>query len=554
MGGAPTRWFRYRGRPTEARDGETLLAAVSRDGLPVVERSLRYHRPRAPFCGLGQCTGCLVRVNGDPIVRSCRYRPADGDRVEGTRGWPSARWDLLGLLDGLFPQGIDPFRAFRRPAFLVPVYQRVVRRLSGYGPPPPDPPPAVPPAPPFPPTVPVAIVGAGRSGRAVAHRLVSRGISPLVIEREPDAADVPGAELRRGASVTFLTPPGPEPAFPFTLLGAGDSGSGFAVRARAVVVATGGYDASLFFGGNDRPGVLTADAVMALSPAQQRSWFRRAAVVGGGRRAHAVLARFGPQVAAVVAPGEIRPEVVRAASDLGIPLYPRSLVLGARGRARVRGLDLRARGEGPRFSLACDAVVLAHRRLPNMPLLPLAGARLAWLGEAGAYYPVLDPNGATSVPGLYAVGEVAGERNDLEDSSAERVAAAIAGHAPDRPPSLARVRAAGPGELEGYYRELLREPRPGRWIACRCEDVLYREVEAATARGYRGVEVVKRYTALGTGLCQGRYCLPDAVLLLSILEGRPPAEVGTITPRPPVFPTPLRALAELDASIVAEGA
>src|SRR5208283_4339330 len=48
--------------------------------------------------------------------------------------------------------------------------------------------------------------------------------------------------------------------------------------------------------------------------------------------------------------------------------------------------------------------------------------------------------------------------------------------------------------------------------------------ERAVRSGYRGIEVVKRYTSLGSGICQGRYCLPDALLLLSILEDRPPAE------------------------------
>jgi hypothetical protein len=107
--------------------------------------------------------------------------------------------------------------------------------------------------------------------------------------------------------------------------------------------------------------------------------------------------------------------------------------------------------------------------------------------------------------------------------------------APDGPPS----------ELLGYYRELLRVPGHGRWVACPCVDVLLSEVEKAVRSGYRGIEVIKRYTSLGTGICQGRYCLPDALLLLSILENRPPQEVGYITQRPPVVVTPLAALAAL---------
>ncbi|MCI4347183.1 MAG: (2Fe-2S)-binding protein, partial [Thermoplasmata archaeon] len=104
----------------------------------------------------------------------------------------------------------------------------------------------------------------------------------------------------------------------------------------------------------------------------------------------------------------------------------------------------------------------------------------------------------------------------------------------------------GPHELEGYYRDFLRVPSGlGKQVACSCEDVLLEELREAVGRGYRGLEVVKRYTGLGTGLCQGRYCLPDALLILSILEARSPPEVGYIRQRPPVVPTPLSALAEL---------
>jgi sarcosine oxidase subunit beta len=70
-------------------------------------------------------------------------------------------------------------------------------------------------------------------------------------------------------------------------------------------------------------------------------------------------------------------------------------------------------------------------------------------------------------------------------------------------------------------------------------------VEEAVRRGYRGLEVIKRYTGVGTGLCQGRFCLPDALLVLATLEARPPPSVGTITQRPPLVPTPLGALAGL---------
>ena len=460
--------------------------------------------------------------------------------------WPSPRFDVLGVLDFLFPGGIDTLHGFRRPEWAVRSYHRVVRRLAGYGT---VPDPGASEAlrqPSVHRTVDVAIVGAGAAGAAVAALLTKSGHHPLLLDRQLFPPSVPGLDLAARTTVTFLPPPVSEGEGRFRLLGFEEPACGVEVRARHVVVATGGYDASLLFGGNDRPGVVTAEGAFGLLDRDGRPPFERAVVVGGGRRADEVLERLGDAVAAVAAPGGIEPSVVRRASEQQIPLYPRSLVVSAAGRSRVRSLALRARGTGARFAIRCDAVVLAHRRLPTPQLFFQAGARMEWRSGTGAYYPVLSPVAETTVPGLFAVGEAAGILPEGIADSTARVAAAIDGNAGSSAPELPRVPQAGPSELEGYYRELWREPRRGRWVACACEDVLLDEVEAATRRGYRGIEVVKRYSGLGTGLCQGRYCLPDALLILSLLEGRPPPEVGYITQRPPVVPTPLAAFAGID--------
>ncbi|MGC2358874.1 MAG: 2Fe-2S iron-sulfur cluster-binding protein [Thermoplasmata archaeon] len=554
MAGAPERHVLFNGRSRSVRPGESLLGALARNGLPILQRSIRYHRPRAPLCAVGYCTGCLLRVNGRPNVRACRYLPSDGDVVATENSWPSPRFDLLGALDFLFPSGIDTLRGFRRPAWATTTYHRVVRRLAGYGAVPDLSASTAPSRPPVRRTVEVAIVGGGASGRAVAARLIAAGVHPLVLDRQLAPAPVDGADLAACTTVTFLPPPRGEGTERFTLLGFEEPARGVEVRARAVVVATGGYDASLLFGGNDRPGVLTADGALGLLDGDGRPPFDRAVVVGGGERAGEVLSRLGGHVAAVVAPGAIDPAVVRWASEEGVPLYPRSLVLRATGRSRVHTLYLRARGTGTRFAVACDAVVLAHRRLPTPQLFFQVGARTEWHPLPGGYYPVLSPSGETTVPGVFAVGAAAGVLPEGTVASAERAADAVSGRPGSADGASPRVPTDGVGELEGYYRELWREPRSGRWVACPCEDVLLDEVEDAVARGYRGIEVVKRYSGLGTGVCQGRYCLPDALLVLSMLEGRPPPEVGYITQRPPVVPTPLAAFAALeDLTPPAEG-
>src|SRR5271155_5550175 len=123
--------FWFEGRSHDAEPNRTVLDRLLRHGLPSLQRSPRSHRPRAPFCGVGYCTGCLVRVNGRPNVRACRYVPSEGDVVTTENSWPSPRFDVLGILDFLFPGGIDTLHGFRRPAWAVRSYHRVVRRLAG---------------------------------------------------------------------------------------------------------------------------------------------------------------------------------------------------------------------------------------------------------------------------------------------------------------------------------------------------------------------------------------------------------------------------------------
>ncbi|HZY93167.1 MAG TPA: 2Fe-2S iron-sulfur cluster-binding protein [Thermoplasmata archaeon] len=535
---------RLHGRPLEVAPGETLAQALTRRGLALRGRSIRYHRPRAPFCGIGACSQCLVRVNGQPNVRACRFTPGGGDAITVENGWPSAPIDLLSALDLLFYRGIDTLHGFRWPRFATPLYHRVVRRLAGFG------------------RLAVAsagqragaasvvdteivVVGGGVSGRACVDRLTAAGRAAHLVDRSVPVTSPPSANTWPGYTVDFLPPPSASESRRFTLLATREDGSGLLLRSSNVVVASGGFDANLVFDGNDRPGVMTADGAEAFSGPTGSPPFRQAVLFGGEERVGEILERFGAHVEAVVAPGPIVPSVAERAARLEVPLYPRTLLLGAGGRSRVRTVHLRPRGEGQPFDLAADAIVLAHRRLPASQLFFQAGARTEWRAGPAAYYPVLTSSVETSVPGLYAAGEAAGFVGRAGAvRSGEATADLLLGRTPADPGP--RVEADRPGEMWGYLREirpsLLRRRRP---VICPCEDVLLSEVEDAHQAGYRGMEVVKRYTGVGTGLCQGRYCLPDTLLWLSILEDRPPADVGYITQRPPVHPAPLDALAAM---------
>ncbi len=76
--------FRFEGRPIPAASGMSIGAALWAAGIREWRLTRIGGRPRAMFCGIGQCFDCLVRVNGASVVRACVTAAVDGDEV--TRG------------------------------------------------------------------------------------------------------------------------------------------------------------------------------------------------------------------------------------------------------------------------------------------------------------------------------------------------------------------------------------------------------------------------------------------------------------------------------------
>ena len=78
------------GRPVSARQGETIAAALLAAGIRVNRQTKKRREPRGLFCGIGQCTDCVMVVNGVPNVRTCVTAVADGMIVETQIGLGAA--------------------------------------------------------------------------------------------------------------------------------------------------------------------------------------------------------------------------------------------------------------------------------------------------------------------------------------------------------------------------------------------------------------------------------------------------------------------------------
>lgn len=69
------------GRTLEAREGESVAAALLAAGIRTLRMTPRRGEPRGLFCGIGQCYDCLVEIDGEPGQRACMTRVRPGMRI-----------------------------------------------------------------------------------------------------------------------------------------------------------------------------------------------------------------------------------------------------------------------------------------------------------------------------------------------------------------------------------------------------------------------------------------------------------------------------------------
>jgi sarcosine oxidase, subunit alpha len=195
----------------------------------------------------------------------------------------------------------------------------------------------------------------------------------------------------------------------------------------------------------------------------------------------------------------------------------------------------------------CDLLAVSGGSVPATSLLLQAGAKARWDEGAGTFLP------ASAPAGIHPAGAVAGHqmRKQAEISGwvAGAEAALASGHGDDR------ARARLEDEREALTREAasgVRAEPPaaagasrghGKCFACLCEDVTTDDISYSVEEGFDSLELLKRYTTVTMGPCQGRMCQLASVRKVSEDTELTIGEVGLTTARPPWSSVPMGALA-----------
>ncbi len=511
--------FTIDGRPAEAEPGVSLLAALWNDGARALRSSVT-GEARGPLCGMGTCFECRVTVDGQPHVRSCLTPVRHGMNV----GLRTASLPVETTSTKASPPGASPsVDAPQRTESVEPLEAQVV------------------------------VVGGGPAGLAAAVHAAEAGARTLLV----DTYTQPGGQIWRHSVAPPIAAKHWIARFvrarvaPFVGATVVDAVAGELlvehegrprrVRFDRLVLATGARELFLPFPGWTLPGVVGVGGAQAMFKARARFTGQRVVVAGSGPLLVAVAAVLAKEGARLVGLAEQAPLGRLTAFAAGLWRTPRKIAEGlgygwclagvpCRAGAWVREVEekggtLRATlTDGRRtWTWDCDVLACGYGLVPNLELARLLGC------ETAGDRVVLDAAQQTSVPGIFAAGELGG----IAGVDHALVTGAVAGlAAAGRPISaaLAHRRAAELAfgarlsrafALRDELRALARPDTP----VCRCEDVAHSRFETvASARE------AKLATRAGMGPCQGRVCGPA----LAFLRGWPEDTI-----RPPLFPTPL---------------
>src|SRR3954447_1792303 len=131
--------FRFDRGEYEGHPGDTLASALLANGIRVVARSFKYHRPRGIMTAGIEEPSALVQLETGAFAEPNR-RPTDiflydGLRAESQHAWPRLGFDLAASAERfapLLPAGLY-YKIFMNPRLWLKLWEPLLRHMAGLG-------------------------------------------------------------------------------------------------------------------------------------------------------------------------------------------------------------------------------------------------------------------------------------------------------------------------------------------------------------------------------------------------------------------------------------
>ena len=574
--------FSFNGKALTGYQGDTLASALIANGVHLVARSLKYHRPRGLVAAGVEEPNAIVQVGEgaltQPNLVATQVELYEGLVACSVNVAPSVRFDLRavhGWFSRLMPPGFF-YKTFMWPSGSWRRYEHEIRKAAGFG--------VVPDAPDpdhyehMDVHCDVLVVGAGPAGLSAALEAGRTDARVILLDERVELggsllsgrariSDDGASEWVAGVAEELNSLPEVQVLARTTAVGYYDHNFLLAlercadhlapgertrprqrlwgIRARQVVLATGAIERPLVFSNNDRPGIMLASGVS--------EYLNRYAVVSGSRAVVFTnndsayqtafdLLEAGVSVEAMIdvrGPGE-RSDRAR---EQGLEVVHQHVVVDTWGSKRIQGVEIMSLNEdgssvgGKARLVDCDLLAVSGGWSPTVQLHAQAQGRPQY-DERKACFIVGD-----SVQAERSVGACRGSFGldaclveGLVGGATAALAAGFGDGTPSGPaPSTDstnedRIR---PLWVVPTRRTISRAPK--QFVDLQM-DITAADILIAAREGYDSIEYVKRYTTLGMGPDQGRLGNVNGIAVLAQHLGTDLGSIGTTTFRPMYTP------------------
>lgn len=555
-----THSFTFDGKSYQGHPGDTLASALLANGVRLMGRSFKYHRPRGPLTAGSEEPNALVELRDgarqEPNTRATTTELYDGLFAKSQNRLGSLKFDLLSINDRLsnFLTAGFYYKTFMWPAaFWEKLYEPIIRHAAGLG------------------SLSLKddpdvydkgflhcdllIIGGGPAGLAAALTAGRAGCDVILADEDFrmggrlnsetfSLGDDSGADWAAGVIAELETLPNVRVMSRTTVIGAFDHGIYGAVErvsdhvhtpdagkprqilwriyTKRTVLAAGATERPIAFENNDRPGIMLASALRTYANRFSVTADKRVAIFTNnddGHRTAADLHAKGIKIAAVV---DVRPDAPKTYDYEVLE----GQVVDTRGRLGLSFVELKLANGSTRM-LECGALGVSGGWNPNVHLTCHQRGRPVWNEALAAFVP-----GEHLPAGMTVAGAAAGDMSTAgalrSGAQAAKLAIDLNGDIPDLPQAEdAPVNVKPFWYVEGCSRAWLDQQN----------DVTVKDVKLSHQEGFRSVEHLKRYTTLGMATDQGKTSNMGGLAIMAELAGKTIPEVGTTIFRPPYTPT-----------------
>ncbi|KSV83190.1 sarcosine oxidase subunit alpha [Sinorhizobium sp. GL28] len=575
---ARTARFTFDGRTLTALEGDTVASALLANGIHLVGRSFKYHRPRGILSAGAEEPNALLDVSRDaarrqPNVRATVQEVFDGMKVESQNRWPSLAFDAGGLNDLMSPFFAAGFyyKTFMWPkAAWHAIYEPFIRRAAGLG---------------VAPTeadpdhyasryahCDVLVIGAGVAGLSAALAAAKAGAKVIICDEQPevggalryesgttidgkdgwDWAQETAKALAAMDNVTLLTRTTGFGYYNHNFVGLVERVTDhlaaldkslprerlWQVRAKKVILANGQIERHMVFANNDRPGIMLASA--------GRTYLNHFGVAVGSKvgvytahdsayEAAFDLKRAGVTVAAIVDCRENPGEAVLAeARRLGIEVLTGHSVIKAGGKLRVNSISVARNGGGSARKIAVDALLVSAGWTPSVHLFSQSRGKVKFDAATQRFLP------GTYLQDCLSIGACNGT-DDLQATIDEALAAGELTARAAGAEGGAQVALSGENRF-GWTGGMIGAAEgagPDTTVKAFIDfqhDVCAKDIRLAVREGMHSIEHIKRFTTNGMASDQGKLSNMHGLAIAAEALGKDIPQVGLTTFRQPYTP------------------